>query len=591
MGLNKPAEAIGKTDFDFYPEKFALETYADEQNIMKTGKALIGKIEKIEKDNGQFRWVSATKVPSRDGHGKIIGLVGISRDITEHRKMEEALRENEEKYRAIVESSPNFIGIIQDGILKYVNNAMCEKSGWTFEEMTSPSFNFMEKIVPAKFQTLIKENLAKRLCGEHMPPYEIQVKKRDGSEIPVIILAQRILFHGRPADEILLIDITERKKMEEEMWVKDNAIESSINAVGFADLEGNVTYVNRSFLDMWGYQDSKEILGKPIFSFWKTPKDAMEVVQALVNSGGWIGELLALGKDGSTFDAQLSASVITDDHGKPVCFMASFVDITESKKMIEALKEANSMLEWLLQNLNSANERLEQSNKDLENYTYAVSHDLKAPLRAIRSFSTFLMEDYGDKFDETGQDYLKRISDASSHMGHLIEDLLLLSRVGRKFTKIEKVDLNQLLSEIESDLKPLIETRNAEVVFNALPTISVQRTWMKQILMNLIDNALKFNKSKTPRVEVSYEEREKDHLFKVQDNGIGIKKKYFECIFRLFERLHTEDEYEGTGAGLAICKRIVEHWGGKIWVESMLGKGSTFLFTVPKKGKTKRKKA
>jgi len=465
MGLNEPREAIGKTDFDFYPEKFALETYADEQNIVKTGKALIGKIEKIEKPNGQFRWISATKVPIKDKKGNIKGVAGISRDITEY------------------------------------------------------------------------------------------------------------------------------KKTEEEMRIKDNAIESSINAVGFANLKGSITYVNRSFLEMWGYQDKKEILGKPMPSFWKTPENAIKVMQALMKSGGWIGELSALRKDGSTFDAQLSASVITDDHGNPICFMASFVDITEGKKMFKALKEANSMLEWLLQNLKDVNERLQQSNDDLENYTYAVSHDLKAPLRAIRSFSTFLMEDYGNRLDEVGQDYLKRIADASSHMDHLIEDLLLLSRVGRKFMKVEKVNLNQLSSEIEADLKPLIKVHNAEVVFNELPTIFVQRTWMKQILMNLIDNGLKFNKSKTPRVEVLYEERKKDYLFKVRDNGVGIERKYFERIFRLFERLHTEDEYEGTGAGLAICKRIVEHWGGKIWVESTPNKGSTFLFTVPKKGKTNKKKA
>ncbi|MFQ6053620.1 MAG: ATP-binding protein [Candidatus Bathyarchaeia archaeon] len=165
----------------------------------------------------------------------------------------------------------------------------------------------------------------------------------------------------------------------------------------------------------------------------------------------------------------------------------------------------------------------------------------------------------------------------------MIDDLLLLSRVGRKFKEVAEVDLNDLLASILSDLKPSIERRNAEVVVHSLPVIPVQRIWIRELFTNLIDNGLKFNESETPRVEVMCEERSSDYLFKVRDNGIGIEEQYHERIFNLFERLHTKEEYEGTGAGLAICKKIVENFGGEIWVESTPGKGSTFFFTIPKK--------
>ncbi len=226
---------------------------------------------------------------------------------------------------------------------------------------------------------------------------------------------------------------------------------------------------------------------------------------------------------------------------------------------------------------------LERANQDLDDFAVTVSHDLKAPLRTIQAFSMLLMEDYADALDETGRGYLDKVRKAAERMSLLIEDLLKLSRVGRKFTELEKVDLNALLEEIKADLKVRIEERSGEVVVEKLPGIFTQRVWMKELLTNLIDNGLKFNKSDKPKVEISCEESEKSYLFKVKDDGIGIEEKYQANIFNLFERLHSQSEYEGTGAGLAICKKIVEELGGTIRVESKsVEEGSTFFFTIPK---------
>lgn len=226
---------------------------------------------------------------------------------------------------------------------------------------------------------------------------------------------------------------------------------------------------------------------------------------------------------------------------------------------------------------------LERSNRDLDDYTYVVSHDLKAPLRTIKSFITFLMEDYGIKLDEKGNDYLERVSNAATNMGGLIEDLLLLSRVGRKFVDLEEVNLNELLGEIRCDQAGILQEGGASLMIGELPTLDLQRVWVKQLFSNLVNNGLKFNRSRHPVVEVSCTEDQGKFTFSVKDNGIGIDEGKIPQLFKIFVRLHSSEEFEGTGAGLAICKKVVEYFGGRIWVESRVGVGSTFFFTIPRR--------
>jgi len=226
---------------------------------------------------------------------------------------------------------------------------------------------------------------------------------------------------------------------------------------------------------------------------------------------------------------------------------------------------------------------LERANRELDDFTSTISHDLKAPLYSIHAFIMLLMEDYANSLDEAGRGYLNKVKEAVERMNVLIEDLLTLSRVGRKFTEVETVDLNELLKEIKTDLSAQIRERGGEVIAGKLPSISTQRVWVKQLFTNLVGNGLKFNKSAKPTVKVGCEEREKDYLFTVKDNGIGIEDKHLDSIFNLFERLHSSSEYEGTGAGLAICKKIAEELAGGLWVESKPGEGSTFFFNIPTK--------
>ena len=243
-------------------------------------------------------------------------------------------------------------------------------------------------------------------------------------------------------------------------------------------------------------------------------------------------------------------------------------DITKTKEHEEELTRVNL--------------ELGRSNKELDDYTFAVSHDLKAPLRTIDSFSSFLLDDYSDALDDTGKEYLIRIKSATKRMKTLIEDLLTMSRVARKFTEFEFVNLNEIIGEIKEDYRTLMLEKDSKIILSELPTIKTQRIWIKQVFSNLLSNGLKFNKSNNPKIWIKYEEKEDAHLFSVKDNGIGIEKRHEEKIFSLFQRLHTQEEYPGSGAGLTICKKIVESLGGEIWFESEIDKGSTFFFTLLK---------
>ncbi len=243
-----------------------------------------------------------------------------------------------------------------------------------------------------------------------------------------------------------------------------------------------------------------------------------------------------------------------------------YIDLTELKKLERELLEKTK--------------RLEESNKKLEEFSHVVSHDLKQPLRTIQAFTQFLLEEYTEVLDEQGIEYLQSLQRSSVRMKNLIDDLLKLSSIGTKREPLEPVDVREVLADVREDLGALLE--GVELVTpEELPTVMANRTRLMELFANLISNAVKYNDKNHKRVEVGWEERASEHVFYVRDNGMGIEEQYQERIFELFERLGPSDDPESTGAGLAICKRIVEEWGGRIWVESELGQGSTFYFSVP----------
>jgi signal transduction histidine kinase len=235
----------------------------------------------------------------------------------------------------------------------------------------------------------------------------------------------------------------------------------------------------------------------------------------------------------------------------------------------------------LLQSSVRAAEELRRSNTDLEQFAYVASHDLQEPLRMVTGYSQLLAKRYGDRLDQKAKEYIGFAVDGAKRMQGLIEDLLTYSRAGSRGEAFAWTECEAVLDRALAGLQVVIEECGARVTHDPLPTVMGDEFQLGQLFQNLLGNALKYRDSKPPQVHVSCKQETEQWTFAVQDNGIGIEPQYRERIFQIFQRLHTREEYEGSGIGLAICKKIVERHGGKIWVESELGKGATFYFTIP----------
>ena len=347
--------------------------------------------------------------------------------------------------------------------------------------------------------------------------------------------------------------------------------------------EGVISYISPSCEDIFGYESKQ--LTDAIWGDFIHPDDASLLDHfyetSLRGEQSQINEYRVMAKTGEYRWVSHTWSPIMKGE-KVEVIVSALNDITWRKKAEDELSSYAAYLEKVEDNLELTIVELEEANKNLNDFAHVVSHDLKAPLMTIESFSSFLLEDYTDSMDETGKDYLNSVVGATDRMTELIEGLLLLSRVGQKFTDYTTVDLNTVLNLVKMDLDTILKMKNAKLVTPILPTIVTQRVWVKQLFNNLVSNAVKFNESNPPIVKVEYKDEEENHLFKVIDNGIGIPEEHHDKVFNVFQRLHSDLGYAGTGAGLSICKKIVEALGGKIWFTSEVNGGSTFCFTLPK---------
>ncbi|MFX0081140.1 MAG: ATP-binding protein [Candidatus Hodarchaeota archaeon] len=226
---------------------------------------------------------------------------------------------------------------------------------------------------------------------------------------------------------------------------------------------------------------------------------------------------------------------------------------------------------------------LRRSNEDLQQFAYVASHDLQEPLRAIVSFSQLLEDKYQDKLDKDGKDFIRFIVDGAKKMNILIKDLLAYSRITTHAKPSKLTNLENILKDALFNLQESIKESGAIISYDNMPTLKVDKTQFMQLFQNLISNAIKFRRKESPKIYIGVKRINEEWLFSVEDNGIGIESKYFDRLFNIFYRLHTKEEYPGTGIGLPICKKIVQRYGGNIWVESVVGKGSTFFFTISAK--------
>ncbi len=362
----------------------------------------------------------------------------------------------------------------------------------------------------------------------------------------------------------------------------DMVAQATNDAIWDWDLETNeVVRTGKGLKILFGYDaedadEDNDFWNKRVYSSDLQPLLAKrQVVLDNPNEQYWEDEYRFLKKNGHYAYVHDKGYIIRNEEGKAIRLVGATRDISERKESEALMLELNNRLKQRA-------EELAASNIELERFAYIASHDMQEPLRMITSFLQLFKKKYEDQIDETAEQYIHFAMDGAERMKKLIMDLLEYSRVGSNKDDISEIDANGLLKEVANVFAGRVEEIHASILIDDLPVIQANRTQLFQLFQNLVGNALKYNTASSPQIRIEGKEEANQFVFSVRDNGIGIKPIFFEKIFVLFQRLHHKNEYSGTGIGLAICKKIVERHGGKIWVESELGKGSCFYFTISK---------
>jgi len=339
-------------------------------------------------------------------------------------------------------------------------------------------------------------------------------------------------------------------------------------AIGYPD--GRLGLLNHSFEQLTGY--TPEELHTIDWSTTLTPIEWREMEKQKLEELNRTGQPIRyekeyIRKDGSRVPIELLVSITLDMEGNPEYYYSFITDITERKKTESIIETAMS--------------ELRRSNQELERFAYVSSHDLQEPLRMVTLYSQLLERRYKDRLDDDADDFIEYIVENAKRMKYLIDDLLEYSRVTSQAKEFENIELEKVLEYVLSNLSIPIVENNINITYNSLPTVFADKNQMLQVFQNLITNAIKFRGKESPKIDITAQKGEKEWIFAVKDNGIGINPNHQKQIFEVFKRLHTREEYPGTGIGLSIVQKIIERHGGRIWVESEPGKGSKFYFTIP----------
>ena len=418
-----------------------------------------------------------------------------------------------------------------------------------------------------------------------LPPIESCIARPDGERHYVVVTAGKIVKDSKGqavARHLAMQDITERKIAEKALRESEERYrllaDKSNDFIWYIEMPSTKTiYVSPSVEQFLGYTADEIIHNNISVMDLFTPAsretvlehDKNLVTEALEGKHpeDFRSEIEYLRKDGSTIWAESNVHVVYDRDGSLFGFQGISRDITDRKKAEDALARRT--------------EELARSNAELEQFAYIASHDLQEPLRMITSYTELLNKRYSPRFDDDAKEFMAFVVDGASRMKQLINDLLAYSRVGTKRKLPEPTDSQAILDKALLNLGIAVKESSATVTADPLPAIMADPVQLGQLFQNLIGNAIKFHGKEPPCVHISAERHGNEWVFSVRDNGIGIDPQHFDRIFMIFQRLHARQEYSGTGIGLAVCKKIVENMGGRIWLDSEPGKGTTFFFTAP----------
>jgi PAS domain S-box-containing protein len=524
---------------------------------------------RVRKDGSQFV-ASLTYTALKDAAGNPRGFSEITRDLSE-------TKESGAKFRGLLEAAPDAMIVVNERGEIVLLNLQAEKQfGYHRDELLGKMVN---SIVPRGFaERLVADGLRSAedaLAQQIGTGIELTARRKDGSEFPIEIMLSPL----RSTEGILVTaairNISVRKDAEKHLVQMENKyrglLEAAPDAMVVVNEAGMIVLLNLQAETQFGYRRD-ELLGQKMSNIVpagfpeRLVADSLRSAEdALAQQIGTGIELTARRKDGSEFPIEIMLSPLESADG--VLVTAAIRDITARKsseaQLLEKVKE------------------LKRSNEELQQFAYIASHDLQEPLRMVASYTALLARRYRGKLDSDADDFIAFAVDGASRMQLLIRDLLAYSRVGSKGKELADTSSESALQQAIRNLRGAIEGSGALVTHDALPSVMADEMQLTQLFQNLVGNAIKYRRAGVPRVHITAVPKDASKwMFSVQDNGLGIEPQFFEKIFGVFQRLHKREEFDGTGIGLAICKKIVERHGGAISVESIFGEGSTFHFPL-----------
>lgn len=511
----------------------------------------------------------------------IYGSVSAGRALAESMR---DLDDSEQRMKAIIESVPNgILGVDRDGCILLVNGKLQQMLGFSCEELVGKKIDelFPESKRGSQFQN--REGRAVDAAMQTTTErHEVYGLHQSGSKIPVELAMRPVESNSSLSKKISImasvIDISVRREQEQENERQRSEVQTILDLlpamVIYKDTRNHIVRINQAAAKMLNVSSPEDVEGFHCSRLFAEHEKYFRDDQQVMASGTpklGIVETMTL-DSGEVRWASTDKIPVIDQNSETTGVIAVIHDITDMKVGEENLRRINA--------------ELRRSNEELSQFAYVASHDLQEPLRKINSFCSLLDQEYGELLDSDGKRYLHYVVDGSNRMRTLIQDLLSYSKVGSQTSHLVQVDANESANTAIANLAVLIDESAAVVTMDKLPTVLANPVQLTQLFQNLISNALRYRREVPPRIHVGFraDAKNSEHVwqFSVSDNGLGIEPQYFDQIFGVFKRLHAMDTHPGTGIGLAICKRIMQRVGGEIWVESELGSGSTFYFTVPK---------
>ena len=559
----------------------------------RVGQVIITKKPVYYEADRRNRWYDTCLYPVIN-YGKVTGIVLYGRDITERKLAEESLKEEREKFRIILENAPMGMAMIgKDNAFKYINPKFKELFGYDLEDIPDGRTWFRKAFPDPDYRhEVISTWLSRNQDSKGRVPREIpkvfNTTCKDGTIKIVNFLAVTL----EAGEHIMTCeDVTELKEAEERLLNERYRFKSLTESAPFGmvliDNMGAFKYINPKFKELFGYDPEDIPDGRTWFMKAFPDPEYRHMAKT-----AWVDDIKNMGSGAAVrrwiFDVQCKDGSVKTVSFVPVQlregeYVMTGEDITESRRAEEELKKHHEHLEELV---GERTLELKAANKELEAFSYSVSHDLRAPLRAIDGFSRILSDDHAAQLTQEAQRYLRLVREGAQQMGKLIEDLLAFSRLSRQPLSKQTVAPASIVHQMLEQLRYMQEGRRVEISIGELPVCQSDPSLLKVVYMNLISNALKFTgKRDRALIEIGCQDENGEHVYYVKDNGAGFNMKYVEKLFGVFQRLHHANEFEGTGVGLASVQRIIHRHGGRIWVASEVDKGTTFYFTLEKGGK------